>query len=158
MVCNWIVIRGITCGAPGIPVLKHSALVPIGCSRLIGEAVLAWMICLSERLWVVGNPVSPAYFAESRDVPFLQMAIPIFIGEGILLPPQVVDQMALYLKDASQEIFLPSDGKVAADEEWAVVVWVDAHPFELLVALATQSFGWTTWNCPSEASRCHRCG
>ena len=129
-----IVVRGITCRAPGIPVLKHSELVPIGCSRLIGEPVQAWTIYLSERLWVVGNSVSPAYFAESRDVPLLQMPIPIFLSEGILLPPQVIDQMALYLKDVSQEIFLPSGGKVAADEGWAVAVWVNAHPLELLVA------------------------
>ena len=111
------------------------------------------MICLSERLWVVGNSVSPAYFAESRDVPLLQMAAPIFLSGGILLTPQVVDQMALYLKDASQEIFLPIGGKVAADEGWAVAVWVNAHPLEFLVALAAHSSGWTTWNWPSEASR-----
>ena len=68
-------------------------------------------------------------------MPLLQMVTPNFLDEGILLPPQVVDELVLYLKDVIQEIFLPSGGEIAADEGWAIAVWVDAHPFELLVAL-----------------------
>ena len=102
-------------------------------------------------------------------MPLLQVAAPIFIGEGLPCPPQVVDELTLYFKDAGQEIFLTSGhflqlrsqslqlytraahmhfslfsftllaGKVAADEGWAVAVCVYAHPLELLGALAAQS-------------------